>query len=63
MKEKYLIEYNNNGEPCFTMGGYEYLLSEYLYDRERRILYLDYQAYHVEIEYDIDDYIVLREVA
>lgn len=60
MTKKYRIEYNEEGEPCFIMNGYEYLLSEYLYDGE--ILYLDYAAYNVAIEYDVDDYIILREV-
>lgn len=59
---KCLIEYNDNGEPYFELDGERYNINDYYFDRDNSVIYLDNKAYKVDIEYDIEDYIILTEL-
>ena len=55
------IEFDGE-EPYFEKDGRKYYLSDYTFDRDNSIITLDDGMYKIDIEYGIDDYIVLRKM-
>lgn len=55
------IEFDGE-EPYFEKDGRKYYLSDYTFNRDNSIITLDDGMYKIDIEYGIDDYIVLRKM-
>lgn len=55
------IEFDGE-EPYFEKDGRKYYLRDYTFNRDNSIITLDDGMYKVDIEYGIDDYIVLRKM-
>lgn len=56
------IEFDGE-EPYFEKDGSKYYLNDYIFDRNNSIITLDDGMYKVDIEYGIEDYIILNKVS